>query len=184
VTAIAGDYEARAAAKSDMQGHMRFLRDTAAAFTRPVIIELGVRSGNSTAAFLSGTAGNDGHVWSADIEPPDVPADWNGLPRWHFLQADDLSVQAQEWLPATCDILFVDTSHATSHTLAELRLYVPRIRAGGLALLHDTEWMPDGDRMLGEPGGPVTEALGIYCAETGRTWVNRHGSYGLGVVWA
>lgn len=167
---------------SDIQGHMPFLKETAESYDRPVIIELGVRSGQSTSALLAGIAGNGGELWSCDIDQPSVPEHWRDLPEWHLLVADDLSPEAQAWLPAQCDVLFIDTSHTVEQTLGELRAYVPRVKPGGIVLLHDTEWAPQGDEQLAEPGGPVAEALNTYCAETGRSWVNRAGSYGMGVL--
>ena len=166
---------------SDIQGHMPFLRETIAAYDKPVGIELGVRSGQSTSAFLAGIAGNGGQLWSVDIDEPQVPPHWRDLPEWHLLVADDLSPQAQAWLPAQCDVLFIDTSHTVEQTMAELRLYVPRVKPGGVVLLHDTEWKEPGT-MLDAPGGWVTQALDAYCKETGLSWVNRTGSYGMGVI--
>lgn len=176
------EYEARLSFWSDIGGHMPFLRETAASYAEPVIIELGVRSGQSTSAFLAGVQGNGGHLWSADCDQPQVPAHWRDLPEWHLLVADDAGAQARQWLPAACDILFIDTSHEFRHTVTELFLHVPRVREGGIVLLHDTEWAPGGDEQLAEPGGPVAEALDVYCAGTGREWENRAGSYGLGIL--
>jgi predicted O-methyltransferase YrrM len=175
------EYEDRLVPWSDMQGHMAFLRDTVAACTGPVVIELGTRSGNSTAAFLAAVTGNSGELWSVDISAPDVPEHWHALGYWSFLEADDVSPEAQEWLPAQCDVLFIDTSHEYGHTLEELRLYVPRVKPGGVVLLHDTEWEPPG-HALDRPGGTVNDALNAWCEETGRSWENRTGSYGLGIV--
>lgn len=181
------EWERRRHVRSDMQGHMGFLRETAGSYARPVIAEFGVRSGNSTSCFLAAAGDRDGQVWSVDIAEPAVPAHWHDLESWHFLQADDISGEAQAWLPPELDVLFIDSSHQYGHTLAELRMYWPRVRAGGVVLLHDTEWeqtgaTPDECRQLGEPGGAVTAALDAWCAETGLTWVNRHGSYGIGII--
>lgn len=174
------EYEARLEPWSDIQGHMPFLRETAERYADPVIIELGTRSGQSTSCFLAAIR-DGGHLWSVDVNTPDVPAHWHELPRWHFLRADDVSALARAWLPAQCDILFIDTSHEQEHTLAELRAYAPRVREGGMILLHDTQWVP-GDKDLGEPSGPVALALNLYCTETGLLWHNRPGFYGLGVL--
>jgi len=80
------------------------------------------------------------------------------------------------------DVWFLDTSHEYEHTLAELRAYMPRVAAGGIALFHDTN-------VIGWPGyqwdsdiSPVATALNDYCAETGLTWENLPGDYGLGVI--
>jgi predicted O-methyltransferase YrrM len=168
---------------SDIQGHMQFLKETAEGYAKPTVIELGVRSGQSTSAFLAGIAGNGGELWSCDVDQPSVPAHWHDLPQWHLLVADDVGVQAREWLPAACDILFIDTSHEFRHTVTELFFYVPRVKPGGVVLMHDTEWAPAGNEQLAEPGGPVAEALDAYCGEAGRSWVNRAGSYGMGAIW-
>ena len=178
------EYEDRLVPWSDIKGHMPFLRETAASYREPVVIELGTRTGNSTAAFLAGCSGNGGKVWSVDIADPEVPDHWREpmwLGPWEFLKADDVSPAAQGWLPLECDILFIDTSHTFEQTLAELRLYVPRVKPGGVVLLHDTEWEPPG-HATDYPTGTVTEALNAYCEESGLSWVNRTGSYGLGII--
>lgn len=169
---IAEDYRARCATYSDISLHLPFLYENAQGGT---VIELGVRTGNSTAAFLAAGA----EVWSADIEEPGVPGEWRGNPRWHFLLGDDLSPEILAGLPAEADVVFIDTAHTYEQTLAELRAYAPR---APLVLLHDTQFVNGADS--GTPTGPVARALDDYCAETGLSWVNRPGSYGLGVVGA
>lgn len=176
------EYEARLETWSDIGGHMPFLRSTTASYGKPVVIELGVRSGQSTSAFLAAITEHGGQLWSIDVDAPQVPAHWHDLPCWHFLQADDVGQQARDWLPQVCNVLFIDTSHEFRHTVTELFLHVPRVRDGGIVLLHDTEWAPDGDEQLAEPGGPVAEALDAYCDGTGLRWENRPGSYGLGII--
>lgn len=171
------DYLHRLGKWSDIQGHMPFLYETVRGCTKPVVIELGVREGNSTSALLAAVTSAHGELWSVDAAPPAVPGEWREDPRWHFLQADDMSPQAAAWLPARCDVLFIDTSHTYGHTLAELRAYVPRVRAGGTVLLHDTCTVEDG-----EPDSEVAKALDVFCGETGLEWSSRPGSYGLGVI--
>lgn len=179
------------------------------------VIELGVRSGNSTSAFLAGLepvravvlaapemtpgqirelrdelgkalagpavlkpvvlpAGTRlGGLWSVDVAEPEVPPEWRDLPFWHLLVADDRSGEAVAFCPDQADVLFIDTSHERDHTLAELRLYGPKVRPGGVILLHDTdraEW----------PG--VGAALDEWCAETGLEWYDHPFHHGLGVV--
>ena len=169
---------------SDIQDHLPFLHT--AAINRPAIAELGVRYGNSTAALLAAAALGEGHVWSVDIAPAGVPLAWHQDPRWSFAQCDSVSAQAAAFLPATIDLLLIDSSHTYEATLAELRAYARRVRRrSGLIACHDTQW-DEGDRHLPAPGGPVTAALDDYCAETGLKWTNRPsgaGGYGLGVIW-
>lgn len=178
---ISDDYGERYAPRSDIKGHMPFLRQTAEAYEHPVVIELGTRSGNSTVAFLAGMMHNGGELWSVDLDAAEVPAHWHDLPNWHFLQADDDSNEAMQWLPLRCDALFIDTVHSLTHTRRELEIYAPRVRPGGVILLHDTEW-EDPAVQLDHPTGEVAQALTAFCEARGLRWENRPGSYGLGVV--
>ena len=174
----------------DLRGHLPYLRDLAedARRWRPVVVEAGVRRGMSTRAFLRGVEESQGELWSIDTAAPDVPDCIRDHARWHFLQADDLSDEAQAWLPAAFDVLFLDAHdddwtlvQLHEHVLSELRTYVPRVRPGGAVLAHDTQWQPPATD-LGRPGGAVAAALDDYCAESGLTWENRPGFYGLGVM--
>ena len=182
------EYEGRTRTWSDIQPHLPFLKAEASKYEHPVIIELGVRAGYSTAAFLAAAEECGGELWSVDIAETSTPEHWRGIIRWHLLIADDLSEKAQGWLPAECDVLFIDSGHAYEHTLKELNAYAPRVRSGGVILMHDTEWEPgpdgteNGCRQLSEPGGPVTKAISEYCEAHGLTWANRTGSYGIGII--
>lgn len=174
------EYIARASRWSDIGRHLIYLYETASAYAHPVIIELGVRSGVSTTAFLRAAAENDGHVHSVDIHHPDVPIWWAETDIWSFTVGDDLHPSVLRDLPDVADVVFIDTSHHYGQTLSELQTYVPRVRSGGVVLLHDTELaMPEG--FSGEPY-PVRRAIDDYCAAEGRTWENRPGDSGLGVI--
>lgn len=176
------EYQRLVADMSDIQESMPFLFETARELGGP-IIELGTRGGRSTSALLAGLESSNlgGDLWSVDIGDIYVPAWWHTYPLWHFLHADDMSTDAQEWLPAEVPVLFIDTSHTYDHTLAELRTYVPRVKPGGKVLMHDTMWSKEGKEQQ-FPDGPVTDALNTYCKEEGITWENRGGDFGLGVI--
>jgi cephalosporin hydroxylase len=93
----------------------------------------------------------------------------------------DPDVQAQ--FPDEVDVFFLDTSHEYAHTLAELHAYMPRVTEGGIALFHDTDlisWPGHPAPASGIP--PVRQALDEYCEETGLSWENIPGQYGLGVM--
>jgi predicted O-methyltransferase YrrM len=181
------DLRARQQEPSDIADYLLFIYQqawqAATSRRRAVFAELGVRTGNSTCAFLAALEeASKGELWSVDIADPQVPLGWRGLPWWHLLTANDVSVEASSWLPPELDLLFIDTSHTYEHTLIELALYVPRVRRGGLVLLHDTQWEAP-DVALPEPTGPVARALDAYCRETGLAWQNLPGKYGLGIIW-
>lgn len=165
------DYQKCWSQPSDMQHYLPILRETAALYPQVRVIELGVRQGASTSAFLAAAEEADGHVWSVDLEQPKVPDYWAGTGRWNLQIADDL---ADEVEPQPCDVLFIDTSHEYDHTLAELRKFVPWVKPGGMVLAHDT---------LNWPGDGVAKALDTYCAESSLTWEEiGHGRYGLGRI--
>lgn len=98
----------RAQHGSDISDHLPRLYELAC---RPhvKVIELGVRRGDSTSAFLAAAQEYGGEVWSVDITPPVVPSDWENLPFWYPIVGDDLEVAEQ--LPDQVDIVFIDTSH-------------------------------------------------------------------------
>lgn len=180
----AEEYQRRLGTDCDMQDHMAFLHETVRCYPSPVVVELGVAWGNSTSALLSAASATGGTLWSVDAGEIGamIPADWWDDPDWRFLQADDLSPRALEWLPGECDVLFVDSDHSYEHVTGVLDAYVPRVKAGGVALFHDTQWHTPGDVDSGRPDGQIAQAITRYCEESGLTWENRPGSYGLGVI--
>jgi cephalosporin hydroxylase len=178
------DYEARAGAYSDIQDCLEFLYRTAVAYPQVAVLELGVRSGNSTAAFLAAAEEAGGHVWSVDIAEPQVPDRWRTSGYWSLTVADDLTAApgaSQTAVPDFADVLFVDTSHAYEQTLAELRRFVPLVSPGGTVLLHDTR-LETVEGAGPQPPFPVARALDLFCAETGRSWLDRDAQYGLGEI--
>jgi hypothetical protein len=180
-----GDYHARLKLPTDIVAHLPELHEHACRPEDPVIIELGVRDGQSTSAFLAALElKGTGHLWSVDLVEPQVPDHWRRLACWHLRIGHDLDPGVLDWAPRECDVLFIDTSHAYEHTLGELRAYVPRVRPGGVVLCHDTELMLPTDEVGHRPqrSYPVFRALQAYCAESGLDWENRPGCYGLGVI--
>jgi predicted O-methyltransferase YrrM len=164
----------RCARWSDINEHLPTLYDLARGKD---VIELGVRSGNSTAAFLAAVE-QDGHLWSVDIDRPRIPEDWFSSPHWTFIQGDDLHVADQ--LPSV-DIVFIDTSHTFEQTSAELDLYLPKIQRPGLFLLHDTEVVQP-ENTSDQPPCPVKVAVDGFCHNYGFAWTNHTNNNGLAVV--
>lgn len=184
---LSEEYQARLLVGSDVQQHMPAMYAAARRYPGGQVLELGTRTGNSTAALLAGTVSVAGRLFSVDCGPVQVPVWWLGRDTWTFLQEDDMSAEAQAATPPAIDLLFIDTSHYYEHTLAELRTYVPRVNPGGMVLCHDTELTREQitayeGRTLDGPGLPVAEALDDYCAEAGLTWTNTTGCFGLGRI--
>jgi len=117
----------RIATYSDISEHLQTLHDLAASIPKCRVVEFGVRSGNSTCAFLTSGA----RVFSFDIAKPSfrpLPEHEN---RWTFCQADTGKL---DYIPA-CDILFIDTLHTGDHVRNELRMAKYAI---GYIVFHDT----------------------------------------------
>jgi predicted O-methyltransferase YrrM len=170
------EYLDRLDAPSDVQYCMPWMRGAALRYSQTRVLELGVRSGNSTCAFLAGVERSRGHVWSVDTMAPGVPEHWAESGLWSFICGDDLAVPLPE---GGFDIVFIDTSHSYAHTLAELHRFVPLVREGGTVLLHDTLL----EHVDGDPQPfPVAHALGTFCRETGREWTEHGGTYGFGEI--
>ena len=184
VTTVHDAYLDRLSKWSDIQEYLPFLHETARSYPQVRVLELGSRRANSTLAFLSAALMVKGSVVSVDLDPvadfSEGMRRWRDCPWWTFIQGDDMDPAVQSQLPARCDVLFIDTSHEYEHTLAELRTYMPRVVPGGVALFHDTAALGVWDKGSTVPS--VARALDAWCEETGMTWENLPGVYGLGVV--
>ena len=168
---IRAEYQARCRQQHDMANQMPVLYAWTLRYPAPRVIELGVRDGNSTVTFLAAIdRAGAGHLWSADLDYPPLRDQWAGQP-WNLIVDDDLSPACAQAMPAECDVLFIDTSHSYGQTRAELDLYGPRVRPGGVILLHDT---------ISYSG--VADALTDWCRDTGREWTPTPAWPGLGVV--
>lgn len=179
--ALREEYHARCVdTTSDIYEHLPLFYSTALKYQQPRILELGVRWGNSSCAFLLGAHDAGGHLYSIDINPVPDMVPFKNDERWSFLRADDLSLDAEIWARDNIefflngyDILFIDTSHYLAHTLAELNIYVPLVKKGGVVFMHDTEWE---DR-------EVAQALDVYTHINKKTWQNHKNCNGLGVMY-
>ena len=178
------DYLNRCAGTSDIVGHLPYLFQRASAPEVGLILELGVRSGESTCAFLAALEQKQaGVLWSVDVHSPDVPAAWENFDQWVFVRGDDMDSDVQARTPHLVDILFIDTSHRYRHTLDELTVYGPRVRQGGVILLHDVELeTAPGSLDENDRGFPVRRAVNDWCRLHFLTPEFREGWHGLGVI--
>jgi hypothetical protein len=132
----------RVARPSDISEHLGTLR--VLAWTCSHITEFGVRSGNSTVAFLAGLP-LGGRLVSYDCQPPPFTA----TNAWTFHQArtDELA-EIEE-----TDLIFFDTLHTCAQLRAELR---HGNRADKWLVFHDTVTFGT----VGEDGGQgLTRAI-------------------------
>lgn len=173
--------------ESDIQHHLGLLFSLA----KGNVLELGTRSGVSTAALLAGVEKNGGHVWSVDIEDCSHVAE--GHKQWTFIQGDSRDPTVVGKLsdplggkPAGLDLILIDTFHAYEVTQSELALWSSFVVPGGTICMHDTETFPGVRRAAQEfadgHGWPITFVLPCH----GMAVITRpmEGVSAEGVSWA
>lgn len=127
---------------TDISDHLMTLYAEALSVNPRLIVELGVRGGESTFAFERAARLSGAHLLSVDLEDCTVQSSY---PKWSFVKQDDtiFATQFADWcsskkIAPDIDVLFIDTSHLYQHTLEELRLWMPYLSAKGKMILHDT----------------------------------------------
>lgn len=153
ITPMFERYVQYANSQSDIQHHLPLLY----ALSSGNVVELGTRTGVSTAALLAGVERNGGHVWSVDVDPQSAQVA-AGHPEWTFVQASstDLSTVKALKKALPCDLLLIDTLHTEDHVAAELSIWAQHVRPGGSICIHDTETFPG-----------VRVAAEAFCADKG-----------------
>lgn len=170
-------YETYRTQPSDINEHLPYMRDLCVELDAKVVVELGVRRGVSTTAFLSAMEHTGGVVWSCDISPPSVHDEIADHPQWEFVWGDDIELADEA---PDCDVLFIDTSHHYTHTAAELAVYGPK--AGMAILLHDTQLERPHAAPVWPPFPVRHAALEYVAANPQWEWVEFTNNNGLGVL--
>ena len=180
---------------SDVMDHLQtfvdLVDDAATYFPDVRVIELGVRYGVSTTAWLWALRGR-GELWAVDGSPPvieptmqvDLLNPLMDLDHFHFIKGWDTELPVLQQLPDQVDFVFIDTNHIYEETLAELEAYLPRVKDGGRILLHDTALISTpnaGDRP--QPDYPVRCAMKEFCADRDLSWSDTEVCNGLGQVY-
>lgn len=133
--------EAEVDRATDFKGHIRWLYADLCRRGAKALVELGVWTGQSTAAFLLAADANDGRLVSVDVNDyPQTRARMtrHGLAgRWDYQVMSDLVYARDRKEPI--DALLIDTSHERKRTLAELIAFAPLMAATGVIYLHDVE---------------------------------------------
>lgn len=202
--ALADRYAQVCGEPSDINEHLPTFVRTIEELGATKVIELGVRYGVSTIAWLYGLEGR-GHLWSVDCafpvpRPPDPalrPAEWEVnlldpqepggigvIDFWTFVLGYDNWGPVLACLPhVPVDIVFIDTQHTYEQTTLELELYYPKVRKGGRILLHDTAIETTGNATTPQPLYPVRTAIGEFCAARHIQWDNVDHCSGLGTIY-
>lgn len=149
---------------SDINQHLDFLEEECWKYSQCKVLELGVRGGQSTRAFIRGVKKVDGSLLSIDIDNCRAACD---DPDWKFIQTDDIDYKTDE----IYDIIFIDTSHQYAHTIAELHKFSNNLAIKGEFLMHDT--------MTEEVANAIRKFMEL---NTGWKFTNREFNNGLGTL--
>jgi len=169
------DVLARSKMESDINEHLHHLYKLTAniPLKEKVVVELGVRRGESTTALLAAVNDTSGRLISVDIaECKETRRRLKGESNWSFVHGNDMDLIKQWDKPI--DHLFIDTSHNYKHTLAELREWGKWVKENGIISLHDTI----------APNYPmVMKAIKKYLEENPKfEFTNYPECFGLGVI--
>jgi predicted O-methyltransferase YrrM len=185
-------YNELCAEESDIHEHLPTFVKAVEQLNATKVIELGVRYGVSTVAWLYALEGR-GHLWACDCSFP-VPApgsDINNLdpqgplgvrPQWNFILGDFHHLAVLNMLPSEVDVIFIDGNHTYEGTDLELELYYPRVRSGGRIFLHDTAIETTGNAVTPQPLFPVLTAMRKFCELHNLEWSNVENCSGLGTI--
>lgn len=177
---LAAEWERVRTTPSDIVDHLPYMVDLVHQLNAQTVIELGVRHGTSTIAWLYGLEQTGGHLWSVDIDPA---PDWLQHDRWTFLMGDDVSSAVVDIMPSGADIVFIDTTHHYTDTKLELAYYRNLVRPGGVIVCHDTEVARPWRAPRTDPPYPVKRAVEEFTTRWGLRWEDRPECYGLATIW-
>ena len=132
----------RARRRSDISDHLVTLFEESLAAEPGLIVELGVRGGESTFVFERVARRSAAALVSVDLEPCD---DAVTLGISQFVQSDDISFAgrfeawcAERGIDPAIDILFIDTNHLYDHTVQEIESWFPHLSPRARVFFHDT----------------------------------------------
>lgn len=127
--------------ETDINEHLWTLYNLVQELGAKIVVELG--AGQSTYVLLAATKETGGQFYSIDLDPsahqlgfPEGRGILQKEPRYHFIAGSDMDI-VKTW-DKKIDFLFIDTTHAYSHTLCELKEWTPFVRVGGKIAMHDT----------------------------------------------
>jgi len=126
---------------TDISDHLETLFVESLAVKPRLIVELGVRTGQSTFVFERVAKLSDAYLVSVDIEPQKSSSSWN---KWSFVHEDDLvfADRFADWcrgkrIEPKIDVLFIDTSHEYNQTKREISKWFPFLSEKAVVFFHD-----------------------------------------------
>jgi cephalosporin hydroxylase len=151
---------------SDISDHLATIFSEAVAAKPRLIVELGVRGGESRFALERAARVTRSYLVSVDIE--DCETMCGQSPLWHFVKSDDIQFARifRDWcsergIEPKIDVLFIDTSHLYEHTVREIKAWFPYLSASCKVLFHDTYPKRFYRRLDGTIGEGVNSKRGV-----------------------
>lgn len=125
-----------AKADTDISDHLETIYKVCVDFKPHLIVELGVRGGESTRIFDFVNKEVGSKLISVDIDFCKYENITNGT----FYRADDVMFgkMFKGLTTDPIDVLFIDTSHLYQHTKEEINTWFPLLNNKALAIFHDT----------------------------------------------
>lgn len=127
---------------SDISDHLIPLLTRSVIRKPKLIVELGVRGGESTFVLARAARFWDAVLVSVDLEDCSQVSTYR---KWYFIRQDDLAFAEEfpQWcatlgIKPQIDILLIDSSHLFDHTLEEIRYYFPLLAEAATVFFHDT----------------------------------------------
>ncbi len=132
----------RSRIRTDISDHLPTLFVEALEVKPRLIVELGVRSGESTYVLERVAEHFGSKLISVDIEDCSKVSAYKN---WFFVKSDDVlfANRFQEWcgehgIDSAIDVLFIDTSHELDHTRGEITSWFPLLSDRAKVFFHDT----------------------------------------------
>jgi cephalosporin hydroxylase len=142
-----------ASKRSDINEHLETIFAEGLLCRPRLIVELGVRGGDSSFVFDRVARLCRATVVGVDID--DCSKVYAGEGRF-FFQGDDVTFAShfaefcsQKCIGSSVDLLFVDTSHYYEHTVQEIANWFPLLSPWAKVMFHDTNVRPSGRRKDG-----------------------------------
>lgn len=134
---------------SDIHEHLPTLYNLVREIEAKLVLELGVRSGESTVALAEAVKSTGGKLISVDVgiqgNVGPMLESYGLRDVWEPHQSDDIDWGLNTWdRNVHFDLIFVDTSHEYQHTTREIQVFECIIRPGGIMAFHDTVSVPGG----------------------------------------
>lgn len=137
----------------DSDQHLLVLFSLVVASRSKNILELGVRSGDSTMPLLMGAKATGGILNSVDITNTTFSPNEEYKSHWNFHQMN--SIDYLKSVNQKLDLVFIDDWHDGLHVFNEISLIEPWATKETIILLHDTMHTFRHPNYNNDPGDPV-----------------------------